>query len=80
MTIQPNPARDNVVITINGLKTAATISIKGTDSRTVYTSTVEPAGKEVVTRRLDVSGYPAGMYFLQLVSEGHYNTTRFIIR
>ncbi len=80
ITIQPNPAHGQVMITVNGLKCNASLKIKGIDSQTIYSDNVDPAGKQVVTKQLDVTGYPSGLYLLQLNCDGQITTSRFIVQ
>ncbi|MEI7499021.1 MAG: T9SS type A sorting domain-containing protein [Bacteroidota bacterium] len=79
LAIQPNPAYGNVLITINGLKTIGSLRIIGVDGKPVYTASIDPAGKDVVSKQLDVNGYPAGIYLLQVSFEGNITTSRFIV-
>jgi hypothetical protein len=68
------------MITVSGLKCNASLNIKGIDSQTVCSDNIDPAGKQVVTKQLDVTGYPSGLYLLQLNCDGKITTARFIVQ
>jgi hypothetical protein len=80
VTIQPNPAHANVVISIHGLTAKATLSIRGSDGQTVYTSNVDPGGKQDCILQLDVTSYVPGMYILQINGENFTTAARFIVQ
>jgi len=80
MTVQPNPARDNVLITMTGLSREAVLTISGIDGRQVFAGTIDPAGKQSVSRQLDVSSYPKGIYLMKLRSEGKVSVSRFMVQ
>ncbi|MDP1623111.1 MAG: T9SS type A sorting domain-containing protein [Bacteroidales bacterium] len=80
INIQPNPADDRILITLNGLQQEALLTITGSDGRQVYSGVVEPNGKQTVTQQMDVSDYPKGLYLMKLQSEKRVTVARFVVK
>ena len=80
MVVQPNPAHDKVLVTVTGLQHEALLTLTGLEGRQVYSVTILPDGKEKVTRQLDVSSYPKGMYLMKLQTANQVSVTRFIVQ
>jgi hypothetical protein len=80
LAIQPNPAHGKVMMTITGMHHPAILTISGIEGQVLYSAAIEPAGNQSVTRQLDVSSYPAGMYFVKLQSEEKVSVTRFVVQ
>ena len=80
LAIQPNPAYDKVTVTVTGLQKEAVLTLTGLEGRQVYSATIDPDGKQTVTRQLDVSRYPKGMYLMKLQSADKFTVTRFIVQ
>jgi hypothetical protein len=69
-----------VAVSISGITSPATLRILATDGKTVYSATVDPAGSMELTRQIDLTGFPAGLYLLQLDWSGQKTTSRFIVQ
>jgi photosystem II stability/assembly factor-like uncharacterized protein len=67
-------------MTITGMHHPAILTISGIEGQVLYSATLEPAGNQSVTRQLDVSSYPSGMYFVKLQSEDKVSVTRFVVQ
>lgn len=80
LSVQPNPAHGMVAVSISGITSMATLKILATDGKTVYSATVDPAGSMELTRQIDLTGFPAGLYLLQLDWNGQKTTSRFIVQ
>ena len=80
VAVQPNPAHDKVTLTITGMNHSALLTITGIEGKVVYSATIDAAGKQTLTRMLDVSSYPAGMYVVKLQSEDKFSVARFIVQ
>jgi hypothetical protein len=80
LAIQPNPAFDKVTITITGLQKEAVLTLTGLEGRQVYSGTIAPEGKQTVTKQLDVSRYPKGMYLMKLQAADKSTVARFIVQ
>ena len=80
ISVQPNPAHGMVLIVINGLQRVATLTLTGMTGGTVYTTTIDPCGKQSLTKQVDTGEYPQGMYLLKIQSDDQIKTTRFIVQ
>ncbi|MCX6305054.1 MAG: T9SS type A sorting domain-containing protein [Bacteroidetes bacterium] len=80
MVIQPNPAHDEVLITVKGLAKEAVLTITGLEGREVYSGSFDPSGKETATKKLDIRAYAKGLYLVKLRSENNVSVTRFIVQ
>jgi len=80
VTIQPNPTKDNFLMTITGHKNSATsITITDIQGRTVFSENLRPDGVKM-TKRIDVSNYSRGIYLVKVQTEGEFVTERLVIQ
>ncbi len=79
MVVAPNPAHDQVVVTITNPPATAVLTIAGMDGRNVYSTSIHADGKQVVTLKLDVTGYAGGLYLLKMQGNGQPVTARFMV-
>ena len=73
LELAPNPAGNNLIISLNGISVPATGSITGADGRTYKTLTLAPGHNDI-----SVSELPAGMYLFRVQQDGLTSTSRFI--
>jgi Secretion system C-terminal sorting domain len=73
LTVYPNPVKD--VLTAGGLKQGGTIRLLGTDGKLLQQQQVTTQ-----TMTVDMTGYPAGMYWLQYSNNEGETQTRKIIK
>ncbi|MCK9203081.1 MAG: T9SS type A sorting domain-containing protein [Bacteroidales bacterium] len=79
LSLQPNPARSYVTITIKGLQgTKAVLTLSDITGKMIYDESLAPNGKDL-TKQLNLSGYPKGVYILQLKSDEQVKTERLVI-
>jgi hypothetical protein len=77
LTIQPNPASGTVLIGIKGmLKGSSVLTITSMDGKTLHSENI-PA--EVV-KKMDISGYPRGIYFVQLTTGSKIVTGKLVVQ
>jgi len=80
ISIQPNPAKNLVILTINGMKNRETlITITDMQGRTILTERVENVGK-TFTRSIDVSQYRKGAYLVKVQTDKEIKTERLIVQ
>lgn len=77
--IYPNPAKDEVTITISGNEKALEFSIADMNGRTLYNESLEINGKETM-KKLDVSSFAKGVYFVRLSAGDRKYTEKLVIR
>ncbi len=80
LSIQPNPAHDQVSITLTGLTLPAALTVTGLEGRLVYSGTLEPSNRQRATTQLDVSSWARGMYLVKIQSEERVSVARFIVQ
>jgi hypothetical protein len=70
-TIFPNPAKGMITVEIKGLQTAGSMQLKllNTLGQTVFISN-EKSGSGAFTKTMDLSAMPAGIYSLEIKSNG----------
>ena len=77
--LQPNPAKHSVTIIITGLEnSSALLTMMDIKGQTLFTEDVM-ASVTSVTKRLDLEGYPSGVYFIKLRTDKKVVTKRLII-
>ncbi|GEM_PF-1120500 len=77
--IYPNPARNQLNIECLGLEREATfIQCIAADGRVVYNKQLAP-GKKRSIHKMDIGGWPSGMYTIQIISGGKPYIRRLII-
>jgi len=80
ISIQPNPAKNMVLLTIGGMKNnEILITISDMQGRAVLTERVEAAGK-TLTRSIDVSQYRKGAYLVKVQTDKEIKTERMIVQ
>lgn len=80
LSISPNPAHNRIFVTITGLKQEAILSISGSDGHEVRSIVVKPSASPETIAEVDVSGFPGGLYFARLGSEGTVAVLKFIVQ
>ena len=79
VTLTPNPADDNLTLTLNSDRTIdANISIVSLDGRVMGNKPTTLFQDQNIIN-LDVSQYAAGFYILQIASEGRIITKKLVI-
>lgn len=80
ISIQPNPAKDLVLLTIGGMKNSAVlITVTDMQGRVVLSENVEAVGK-ILTRSIDVSQYHKGAYLIKVQTDKEIKTERLIVQ
>ncbi len=79
ITVLPNPAHEQVVLTINNLNQKAVLTISSLEGRQVFSSVINPSENQPATQHLDVSSWSKGMYVIKLQSENQFTVTRLIV-
>jgi len=75
LIVFPNPAAD--VLYVNLFAQEATLTISNLQGQAVHQEAVNSTD---LTKSIDVSGLPAGLYIMVVQSEGTYRTARFAIQ
>ena len=78
LSVYPNPAHDNVSITITGLKKTAALTITGIDGQQIYSKSFDMTGKPTLQIDLEINRYPDGLYLVRLEQDGQTFSSRFI--
>ncbi|MEI7983393.1 MAG: T9SS type A sorting domain-containing protein, partial [Bacteroidota bacterium] len=80
MNIQPNPAHENVILTISGIRSKkSSLSLINTAGHPVISFEMMPAADGFV-KIVDVSNYPKGIYMLQLKTDTMIRTEKLVIQ
>jgi hypothetical protein len=80
LLIQPNPAHSNVAIAIKGISAgAAVLSITSMDGKSLFSESIEATNSPVV-KNLDITGYPRGIYFVQLTTGKKVITQKMVVQ
>ena len=78
-TLSPNPSQGIFTIQITGLQNQeATLSITGIQGKTILQESIN--GTRTLTKKLDLSNYPKGVYFVKLQSAGQVKTEKMVIQ
>jgi hypothetical protein len=80
LSIRPNPAHNRIFVTITGLKQEAILSISGSDGHEVRSLIIKPNASPETTAEIDVNGFPGGLYFARIRSEGTVAVSKFIVQ
>ena len=78
ITIYPNPASDQIFVEMNNMDHPEKISIYDAYGRIILIENPESSDKKNI-KKIDVSSFPKGMYFLRLSSEKGPGFCKFII-
>ena len=80
MLIRPNPATATVTFTFTGLQDKPAIfTITGMEGQVKYTGKVLPTGNKAV-KQMDLTGFPKGIYLVQVKTETQVASERLIIQ
>ena len=80
LLIQPNPAYGNVAIAVKGISSgSATLSISSMDGKSLFSEVIN-ASSTPVLRKMDISGYARGIYFVQLTTGTKVITEKMIVQ
>jgi len=75
LQLQPNPATDRLIMSLNTPLDAATVEVYGLHGQKVSTTTLHGDHAE-----LDLRGYPAGPYLLRLIHGREMIVKQFIVQ
>ena len=79
LILQPNPARESVKMIITGaLDNPAVMTITNITGQTVMTQDI-PVSASASAIQVDVKGYPAGVYFVQLKTQDKVISSRLVV-
>ncbi len=73
VTIFPNPTEDRITIEIPNMVTSAEMYIYGTDGKLLMKKDID---KSVV--HMDISEFPAGLYLVNVISNGNQKAIRLV--
>jgi hypothetical protein len=80
LVIQPNPAKDMVAIAIRGINAGSSVlSIKSMDGKILLSEAINASATAVI-RKIDLSGYARGIYFMQLKTGKKVITEKMIVK
>ncbi len=80
ITLQPNPARNQVNITLNGIGTSiATLTLSTIDGKQVYRQEIEGNGK-AITQIVNLTGFTRGIYVVQLKTGKQVSSAKLIVQ
>ncbi len=77
ISVFPNPTKGIVAITFKGIDNNITLKLQNIQGSLVYTTNFD-AVSDNFTRTLDLSKYPNGMYYLQVISDGKTFTKKLV--
>ncbi|MDP1623629.1 MAG: T9SS type A sorting domain-containing protein [Bacteroidales bacterium] len=80
LLIQPNPAHGTVTIGMKGITSgSAVLSVTSMDGKNLFSEILEGASISVL-RKIDISGYARGIYFVQLNTGNKVFTEKMIVQ
>ena len=80
ITVQPNPARENVSITIGGLENRSSeLTLLNLQGQMVYSTTLAPS-PDAVTKQINVGTFPKGMYLVRVKSDKAVETRQLVVQ
>jgi hypothetical protein len=80
LSIQPNPAKESVSITISGLENkATTLVLLNMSGQTVYTADLIPSSDKF-TQKIGLSSFAKGVYVVRLKTDGSTETKQLVIQ
>jgi hypothetical protein len=80
ISIQPNPARETVTITVNGLTNGtAGLTLLNMNGRTVYSADLVPVSN-TATRQIDVSNIARGVYVVRVKTDTAVETKQLVLQ
>jgi hypothetical protein len=80
LSVFPNPSEGRFMLNAAGI-TAGQVQVRITamDGRTVYSETLNSTGSDL-QKRVDLGGYPSGIYFVSVTSGSKISAQRFILQ
>jgi hypothetical protein len=79
VSVYPNPTTGNFLLTVTGLGNEnASITLTDTHGQTVSSETA--SGVKTYARKIDLSGYPKGVYILKVQTDNHLATEKVVIQ
>lgn len=79
VTISPNPTEGIITVSITGLQNQkATITLMDLHGQSI--STEQTAGVASVVRKMDLSGFAKGVYFLKVQTDGRLTTEKVVVQ
>ncbi len=80
LLIQPNPARETVTIGIRGITAGtAVLTITSMDGKKLFSEAIDGTSAPVL-RKIDLSGYTKGIYFVQLMAGKKVVTEKMVVQ
>lgn len=76
--VYPNPATDFVSLIYNSNVAQATMMISNMHGKTIQSESINGSG--LTTKKLNVSDYPAGIYFVQIATENGAITQKLVVQ
>jgi hypothetical protein len=79
VSVFPNPTDGNFLLTITGLQSQpATITLSNSQGQNV--SAEKTNGENDLTRKMDLTGYAKGIYFLKVQTNDHVSTQKVVVQ
>jgi hypothetical protein len=79
VSVQPNPASEKVNLAVKGLNNEkANVSVSNIQGQTLFSEEVS-SGLVILNRTIDISGFPAGIYIIQVKTNNRIQNRQFII-
>ncbi len=79
ISLSPNPAHGMTKLTVRGISAESTADLLSLEGIRLMTITLRPDKDGVSVMNLDLSGYPAGTYILQLQDRERRSTVKLVI-
>jgi hypothetical protein len=79
VTIYPNPARNELFVTIKGKEKSLDLSITDVNGKIRYKESLTDLTAEY-SKKINVSGFSAGIYFIKLANGSRYFAGKFVVR
>ena len=76
--LYPNPTSNIINVDMRNLVSAPTMIIYNMSGQTIYTENKINAESNDFVKQIDMSAYPAGVYFVKLVNDEMTKTIKFI--
>ena len=78
LTVVPNPSHESVTFTVSGINNAnVSLSVYDMQGRIVFNDDLSGS---TVSRKIDVSSYPKGIYFVRAISNGNLKIEKLVIQ
>jgi plastocyanin len=80
LSVFPNPSEGRFMLNATGIRAGQVqVRITAMDGRTVYSETLNSTGNDL-QKRIDLGGYPSGIYFVSVTSDNKISAQRFILQ